>query len=390
MELDDTPDPVDAIQPKSELLSLVKPNPDLPVRELLKTDLPSRAQALDVPLMDWFTTSPPNMTINSLNDLVIPLSSKTCRDLDSSLRAAINKGCISICHPIVTGKFFPIEVVRLFKWGDALHNHVQTWMASIEWIHTQAREENWPSSFEDIVVSTILSLPHLGSSEKLQRGVSYKHLAETMLSFRWLTGDALDCIMDVIRDEAGLLDRDGNTLLLGTSFTALGMKENRNDNSPFVQAIGKSLKFVKQLIIPANILDEHWVALFVNTTPVNARVVDSIPQVFEKHTRRLESRATQWVKDCLADLESLEASNIVDSESSEASNVDDLKNIRTFVQDDSFSCGLAVGNVIHAHVSPLKMCIWNPKKRAACRAYYFLRCAMLGQDLKVIPVSTPL
>lgn len=110
----------------------MKHDPKLPVQQLLAIELsPQPGSRITYPnLTEWFATAAVNFVPETIQDLILP-AAQVCENLDSYLPEALEKGCVSVHHPVRKEIFLPLWVARAWKWANASRSKASFWNATL-------------------------------------------------------------------------------------------------------------------------------------------------------------------------------------------------------------------------------------------------------------------
>jgi hypothetical protein len=67
--------------------------------------------------------------------------------LDSYLPEALEKGCVSVHHPVQKEIFLLLWVAQAWKWANASQSKASFWNTTLTWVRNKATEENWSNNF---------------------------------------------------------------------------------------------------------------------------------------------------------------------------------------------------------------------------------------------------
>lgn len=361
---------LESIQPTSELLTALKPDSTLPVTEFLKVPCPRRPGSRKYFLKpsEWFTDIEPNHIPQRLEDLILP-SEKVCQALDDDLRKAVQKGSLSVQHPVKTDVFLPIWVVRAWKWGNILTKKQSFWNTRLDWVRETAVEEGWSDVFRDRVIDMVMHTPWHTGFLPLQNGAVNSMTLAMLLSEEWVNDERINCMLDVIRAD---MSRAGvkSTTQLASSYLSNTMKHPGKSSED--RFWGEKLRAgtVDCLDIPYNVKNLHWIIIEIDVTNQVINIGDSKPEVTAKVfpiIPDMQSMLTRWLGHYLPKIFPWTMN---------------LNGIKTPIQLDSHSCGIATASAIQRHLIPTAP-LWNPSKPGKTRAYFYCRCIELAKGVSL-------
>jgi hypothetical protein len=195
----------DDVQVPSDLLTSLKTNLNVSVKQFIQTELAPRSgsQRALLTLTEWFAADAINFIPKSIPDLLLP-SAQVCENLDGHLQPALDSGCISVRHPEQDDIFLPLWVSRAWKWANVQQSKLAFWKEKLAWIQTAAKEESWPRKLLSAAEAAILESPWNAVYPKFQRTRASEVVSVSLaglLSQKWMTDDQINCITGVICSE---------------------------------------------------------------------------------------------------------------------------------------------------------------------------------------------
>lgn len=352
---------LERLQPPEPLLSALTPPSDTVVSELFAISGPKQPGSRKIALqgLAWFSSNvPSNDTPLNIEDLVIP-SPRQCRTIEDFLRPALEANLTAIEHPTQDNMYLPLWYARAFKWANRLLQSRVFWQERLNWIEVTAERENWAKDQREATSAAVMHSPWQAGLSHLQRGgVPINHLARVLLSDEWVTGEALDCMLDYSRlrfQESGV---DASTQIAEAS---LCQKMEGGGRTGRVAYWGGELRDgrVRRLLLPWNIPQLHWFLFDIDIDNSTITVRDSKPRITKPHLEKILPILRQWLSDYRPNQDFLIQEG-VDSLSVEE-------------QLDSFSCGIACASTALTSGCP-SLPRWNPSKPLEMRAYFFTSC----------------
>lgn len=353
------------IQPPQALLSWLHPpnasRVDTILQLLMPTQLPDTWKD-----DEWFATNKQlseDSLPESLGDLVLP-AARQCWALDGELlRSAVENGHTTVCHPSTAGIFLPLWMTRVWKWANVLVNAHTFWAGKMLWVHEIAANEQWSLLLRARTIDALKDSPWKSGFSNIQRGsVLASHLASILLSDKWLDGDVVNSLMDVVRAD---IDNDGGNPTVAIANSALCSFLQNHEMHGETGRWGERLRSgsTTTLVIPYNIPQLHWFLLVIDVRCLAIDFGDSSPSITAPYCQQIITVVKQWLRAYLPGKDF----------------VVNLGGIPISCQLDDSSCGIAMSNAIHRLTLPNgNIPMWNPIKPFEMRAYFFCRCLEHG------------
>ncbi|KAI0359466.1 hypothetical protein OH77DRAFT_1419964 [Trametes cingulata] len=243
--------------PPSELHDAFCPPSNLPVSCLLQWPYtPQRpgTRKFALPPQEWLSKEEPTITKVDVEGILLP-PSNVCQLLPSLSNNALSRGFHSVQHPIHPESLLPLWIIPVWSSADELLRMQQLWRERLVWIETMAAKEKWAADLAKSSRDSVLVAPWKAGLPPLQRGtVSAAHLAQTLLSNRWLDDEVIDCLGDVFSAE--MKSHTASQTLIATAHlrTCLAYEESSHARYYSDKLTSGT---ITRLLLPCNIRNLH-------------------------------------------------------------------------------------------------------------------------------------
>lgn len=192
------------------------------------------------------------------------------------------------------------------------------------------------------------------------------HLAQVLLSEKWLDDEVIDCLGDVFHMElvAQVSGEDtiGNAprTLVATAHLCTCLSNEQSSISRYYEEKLVSGSATRLLML-CNINNVHWIPVEVNTTQETISLGDSKPKLSQAHIPSLLHDVRAWLD------------RIIPGRTWTVR----MTALETGLQQDALSCSIAAVNALKRCIFPTAT-KWSPHAPGKARARYFCRCLQAG------------